>query len=276
MEPPLPDAAENHRVPVIDRMMDMLAVIERLTGGASIRQLVDALGVPRSTVYRIANTLQAHGVLRRTPDGNYMLGTRLLQLAGQVAMRSPAPDLAAIAAPYLQRLSATLGEGSKLSVRDGKQVIVIGAAQGQRGYALSTAVGQVLPMHAGAAGKLLLSALPAAERDGLLYGRLTSFTAHTITDARDLTAALARIRRQGWAHDPGEFERSVEAYAAPVRDRAGAMIAAVSVPFLTGRNATDRIKIRRAAVAAAAAISAALSAIQPPATNINNDRKLYH
>src|SRR5260370_23901566 len=71
-------AMAKHRIPVIDRMMDVLFLLEKRTGGATIRDLVDLLRLPRTTVYRILNTLQFHDVVRRSGDGSYRLGPRLL------------------------------------------------------------------------------------------------------------------------------------------------------------------------------------------------------
>ena len=60
----LADAAMKHRIPVIDRMMDVLAQLERRESGATIRDLVTALKLPRTTIYRILNTLQLHDMVR--------------------------------------------------------------------------------------------------------------------------------------------------------------------------------------------------------------------
>ena len=58
-----------HRIPVIDRMMEMLFVLERRPDGATIRDFVESLRVPRTTVYRILNTLQRHDVVSRSSQG---------------------------------------------------------------------------------------------------------------------------------------------------------------------------------------------------------------
>ena len=76
-QPPVfADAALKHRIPVIDRMMEVLILLER-RDGATIRDLVDALELPRTTVYRILNTLQLHDMVRRNDGGAYQLGGRL-------------------------------------------------------------------------------------------------------------------------------------------------------------------------------------------------------
>ena len=87
------DAAAKHRIPVIDRMMDVLAQLERREGGLTIRELVAQLHLPRTTIYRIVNTLQMHEMVYRDENGAYHLGRRLLGLASHVATGASEVDL---------------------------------------------------------------------------------------------------------------------------------------------------------------------------------------
>src|SRR5262245_40671643 len=70
------DAASRHQIPVIDRMMEILDLLAGRSAGASISDLVEAIAVPRTTIYRILNTLQTHNVVRRSAVGSYTLGPR--------------------------------------------------------------------------------------------------------------------------------------------------------------------------------------------------------
>src|SRR5580693_3988994 len=101
-------------------MMEMLFVLEKRPDGATIRDLVEALGVPRTTVYRILNTLEHHDVVRRSGEGLYRLGPRLLRLAARSIGDSKGYDIATIAPPFLRSLSSETGEGSKISIVDGE------------------------------------------------------------------------------------------------------------------------------------------------------------
>lgn len=252
------DAASKHRIPVIDRMMDVLVQLERREAGATIRDLVSALKLPRTTIYRILNTLQLHDMVHRSDSGAYQLGSRLLTLAAHVATGASDVDLVAISQPLLDRLSAQIEEGTKLSVLDKDGTLVLAAASGRREYALSVTPGQRLLAHAGAAGKLLLAYLPDDERRNWLAGPLTALTSRTLTDPKKLSAELTRIRKQGWAFDKGEGVPSVQAYAAPVFDSREQMVAAVSIPFLAGTEPARMEDIRLAVIKAAAEISDAI------------------
>ncbi|MBL3684158.1 helix-turn-helix domain-containing protein [Sinorhizobium meliloti] len=81
------DGVSKHTIPVIDRMMDVLCEIERKDRGLSISELTEALKLPRTTIYRILNSLQQHDIVYRDDTGSYHLGRRLLSLAAHVGVR---------------------------------------------------------------------------------------------------------------------------------------------------------------------------------------------
>lgn len=254
----LSDPLARHRIPVIDRMMDVLSLLERRPAGVMIRDIVVQVGLPRTTVYRILNTLQFHDVVCRTSSGGYRLGPRLMALAARAVSERHDYDLAAVTLPHLEKLAAATGEGCKVSVVEGEGLVVVAATDGKREYALSVVPGQRMPLHAGAAGKVLLAYLPKAELDERLGAQLPRYTPRTFTDPKKLSAELGKIRRQGWAEDKGEYSPSILAFAAPIEDRSGRVVAALSVPFLAGTKRPQAEKIRAMAVTFAGAISADL------------------
>jgi DNA-binding IclR family transcriptional regulator len=258
------EAIDKHRIPAIDRMMDVLGLLERRSDEARIRDLVALLGLPRTTVYRILNSLQSHEMVRRSPSGGYTLGPRLITLASRVLASSQDYDLAQLSLPHLEQLTAEVGEASKVSVRDRDGVLVVAAVKGTQPYALTSSPGQRLPLHAGAAGKVLLAYLPPAELKPLIEGPLSRFTDRTLTDPDKLTQELARIRSRGWSLDRGEYALSVNAVAAPIPDRTGKVIAALSIPFVAGADRERIDRLRVAAVAVAGAIAADLPSQHAP------------
>jgi DNA-binding IclR family transcriptional regulator len=250
------DALEKHRIPVIDRMMSILELMEARPTGLSIREFVQALKLPRTTVYRILNSLELHGMVRRSGEGDYVLGARLLALSSKVASDILQYNLAAISTPHLQRFTAGTGQSSKISIVDNGSVLVLAAVQGTREYALAVWPGQHLPIHAGAAGKVLLAYMPEDEVEKLVAGDLAGYTGRTLTDRSRLRKELAKIRRTGWAMDKGEYAPSINALAAPVLDRSGHVVAAMSVPFLAGMSPEQVEKLRAAVISSAAMIAA--------------------
>ena len=260
-----------YRIPVIDRMMDVLAVLEKRPDGVTVRDVVNLLPVPRTTVYRILNTLHRHDVVRRSAEGSYRLGSRLITLAAHTLTDTRNYDLATLAKPHLARLSEDTGEGSKISVLDGSGILVVAGVNGGREYALTIVPGQRLPLHAGAAGKTLLANLPKAEQTEYMRGALVKYTSRTFVDPMRLKTELARVKRQGWAKDKGEYALSIWAFAAPIPDSSGKVVAALSVPFVAGASTSHMEKIRVAVIGAAAAIASELPA--PLASGRTNVRQ---
>ena len=252
------DPMARHRIPVIDRMMDVLSLLERRPAGVTIRDVVDQAGLPRTTVYRILNTLQFHDVVCRTSGGGYRLGPRLMSLAARAVSETHDYDLAAVCLPHLEKIAAETGEGCKVSIVDGEGLVVLAAADGKREYALTVVPGQRMTLHAGAAGKVLLAHLPKDELESRLSAQLPRYTPRTLTDPKRLVAELGRIRRQGWAEDKGEYSPSILAFAAPIKDRTGRVIAALSIPFLAGTKRPHVDRLRTMVTAVADAISSDL------------------
>lgn len=222
---------DKNRIPVIDRMLDILELIERRSEGSTIKELCSALGAPRSTVYRILNTLESRQVVRKRGSGNYVLGPRLLSFAAQVG-DSRAAELSRIAAPHMERLAIETGQSVKFSIIYEGTALVIRGAQGAKEFALNIHTGRTVPLHVGATSKVLLASAPAALRDRILAEPLERITENTITDPEALRAELEQVLRQGWASDNGEHNEMVDAVAAPVFGAGGQVVAALSIPYL--------------------------------------------
>ena len=123
----------------------------------------------------------------------YRLGPRLLALAARThRRRAGLRPRHPVDAASRRGLSEQTGEGSKVSVLDGDGVLVVAAVQGSRDYALTVVPGQRLPLHAGAASKVLLAAPPEAELHRLLGEPLVRYTSQT---HRRPQAPLGRARQ---------------------------------------------------------------------------------
>ena len=106
------------------------------------------------------------------------------------------------------------------------------AVQADGPVAIKVSPGSEMPLHSTSAGKVLLASLGDGEARKLLGGRkLAAITAHTITDPAVLVASLAKVRRQGFATVNEENIPGVLSVGAPIRDRAGSVVAALSVAF---------------------------------------------
>jgi DNA-binding IclR family transcriptional regulator len=186
--------------------------------------LVDATGLPRATTHRLATALEAHGLVRRTDDGRFALGLRLVALGRAAADQLP---LAEAARPALAALRNATEESVQLYVRQGDRRVCVAALESPHGLRTIVAMGAALPLDRGSAGQVL--------REGVEPG------------AHDL-----------WVASVAEREAGVASVSAPVRDADGGVVAAVSVSGPIERTGTDPgARYGAAVVQAAEAVEAA-------------------
>ncbi len=196
-------------VGVIDKSVAILEALAEL-GPASLAELVDATGLPRPTTHRLAVALEAHGLVGRDEQGRFRLGVRLAGWGRQAAASTA--GLLEHAPAVLAELRDATGESAQLYVRDGDHRVCVAAAERPAGLRDTVPVGARLSLVAGSGAKVLLAwADPADWPPGADVG------------------ALRTVRSRGWAVSVAEREPGVASVSAPVRDRAGAVVAALSV-----------------------------------------------
>jgi DNA-binding IclR family transcriptional regulator len=175
-------------VGTIDKGIRVLDAVE--PGPASLADLVAATGLSRATAHRLAVALEAHGLLRRTADGRFALGLRLVGLGRAAADALPLADAAG---PALAELRAATEESVQLYVAEGDQRVCVASLESPHGLRTIVPMGAALPLDRGSAGRALRATGP------------------------------------GWVASVEERERGVASVSAPVRDADGHAIAAVSV-----------------------------------------------
>jgi DNA-binding IclR family transcriptional regulator len=218
--------------PAIDRMAALLEQLETSPDGLDLNTLARRASVTRSSAYRILNSLDHHGFVRRISHGRYVLGGRLQILGEAVASTFTGRLLPELMSAHLEKLGLALGETVRLSVHDRGGVFLIAGFSAPTSHALSYTVGQEVPLHAGAGSKVLAAYLKPQERELLLSRKLERYTDRTITDPDELRRELDAVAERGWAHDPGEFSLRVQSYGCPLRMPDGQVVAALSVPFM--------------------------------------------
>lgn len=232
-------AKENpqNTIPIIDRMNQTFDELGRSEQGATSKELARSVDVPLSTMYRLLNSLAASDLVRKQSNGRFVLGTRLIGLAGHVERDLTGRQLATLARPILDHLSRTTGEGCRVSVRDGLQTLVVAVGRSTDQFALTATPGERLPLHAGSSAKLLLAHAPETVIEQVLEKPLPDLTGKTLTSSDALRTKLDEIRRDDLSRDEGEFASNVHSLAVPIRDRDSKVICAVSAAFIAGKYA---------------------------------------
>jgi IclR family acetate operon transcriptional repressor len=166
-------------------------------------------------------------------------------------------------------LAAQSGETANLVVRHGPEAVYIDHVIGTRDVKLFTTIGQTVPLHCTAVGKVLLAFSAPDTCHTLLAGlRLARHTPNTITSVRALRRELEAIRGTGYAVDREEHERGVACIAAPVCDVMAAAVGAIGISGPAGRVLAELGSLARKVAGSAAAASRSLGCADtrlPPA-----------
>ncbi|MGW7292758.1 IclR family transcriptional regulator [Streptomyces xiamenensis] len=217
----------------VQRAVDLLALYDAEHPSRSVRELVTATGLPKSTVVRLVHTLEQCGLLWSRGDGRTVPGPGLLRWAELARTTWQLPEEA------LQRLrelsEASGGESIGLYVRQRDVRVCVARHEGNRTLRHVVRVGAEMPLWAGAASHVLLSRADPAE--------ITAVAAHGPHRewADTLGERARRAAARGWSVSHGEREPGVSGAAAPVFDAAGRLVAAVALGGPTVRFTDEAI-----------------------------------
>ena len=213
-------------VSVTGRVLAILAAFGPERPALALSALARATGLPLSTAHRLVGELAAWGALERGADGRYRIGLRLWEV-GALAPRST--GLRERAMPFLEDLYEATRQNVQLAVRDGHEAVYVERLAHPEAARILSRVGGRLPLHATAVGHVLLAHAAPGVQEDVLAAPLASLTPRTLTDPRELRAALAAVRRDGVAVCDGMVDPTTVSVAATVRDEDDRVVAAVSV-----------------------------------------------
>jgi IclR family transcriptional regulator, acetate operon repressor len=219
---------ETPSIQSLGRGLTILEAVAESTEPVALKRLTGLLGIDRSSVFRLANTLRQRRFLAN-PDGrkDYVLGPSIWRLSRKYGRNV----LISMCREHVRALSDTTGETAHLAVRDGRQALFIDChvATGQV-LTVSGQTGELVPLHATAHGKALLADFEGSELELLLGGQtLQAHTKRTVVSVSDLARACGRIADRGFATDDGEFLDGLRCVAAPIRDQDGGIVASIGI-----------------------------------------------
>ena len=183
-------------------------------------------GLPLSTTHRLVAEWVAWGGLARQDDGRYCLGMRLWEVGVQTPT---ARNLRTVALPYLEDLYETSRGHVHLAILDGRDALYVEKLSGHHAVRVLSRVGGRLPLHSTGVGLVLLAFAPAGVIQAYLAAPLERFQPRTVTSPDELRKRLAGIRAQDIAFMSEEMTAGSSSIAAPIRDRTGQVVAAVSI-----------------------------------------------
>ncbi len=239
---------------VLRKVSDILDCFSVESPDPTLQQIARTTGLPASTCQRLVQNMVHEGFLDRDGD-RYRIGLRLVQWAAPGTLGL---DVVRLVRPVLQELRDATGETACLYMRDGAFRTVVAVAETRHVVMRPFVVGQVMPIHAGAPGKIFLTFDPGA-REALQGTDLTRFTPSTPVSWAQLDEQAELARKQGFSAAFGERNSDVGSISAPVFRYDGELVAALGLGFPVQRVSSDDVPRLGPVVAAAGeAASAAL------------------
>ena len=237
----------------VDRAISILHLLAR-HGQASVSEIATQSGLNKTTVFRLLATMEAWGLVEQNRvRGRYQLGFGVVQLA---AGATKTHDLSLLRQEACFELAESVGETVNVAIHDGHKVIIIDQVIGSVGVTTVNWVGQRMPMHATAAGKVFLAHMPSEQLEAILSQGLERYTSHTIVDPDALKQEMIAVCERGYATTVEEHEIGLATVAAPIRSLDGQVVAAVAVSGPKFRLNEDRIHdVAQQVIAATAKIS---------------------
>lgn len=193
----------------------ILAVFESFTAARNsltLQEIADHIELPKSTAFRIVQSLEQAGYLVRLEDQRYCLSFRFTRLAGLVKSTLGIRD---IARPVMIDLAEKTGETVAIHTVMGRNRVCIDSlATSSSPLRIVMQPGEQIPLQAGSASKVLMAWMPKSTLTALLPGvaRVTRMT------SAEIQSELTKVRQRGYAISHGERLQGLSAISAPIWD----------------------------------------------------------
>lgn len=225
-------SSDSSAVQSVDRALAILEILGD-KGECGVTEIAAELDIHKSTASRLLTSLLSRNLVEQISDrGRYRLGMGLVRLAGTVSS-----NLGAVVGSrsVTRALADQYGETVNIAVLNNNKVLYVDQVAGSHIMTMSSWLGQIVPIHCTATGKVLVAWLDDKTRKATFPAKFEKLTKRTITNAADLEKELAKVRSRGYAIADEEMDDGFTAVAAPIRDSHQDVVAALVVSGPTAR-----------------------------------------
>jgi DNA-binding IclR family transcriptional regulator len=219
--------SEKNRVQVLQKAIAVLEDLSNRPEPVGLTEIANATKLSKTTAYRILATFVDSNILIKDPSGRYQIGPAVVKWSASYNKRS---GLLEMSRDILEIMRDYSGETIHLFVFESGRAYYLEKLESPSPLLMRSKVGAELPLYSTAGGKAILSALPAGQVEIYLERTpLESRTANTITDPKELLNLLKIYKTRGYSEENQENEEGIRCVAAPIVDRNGFPLGAVSV-----------------------------------------------
>lgn len=175
----------------------------------TLQEISERIRMPKTTAFRLVNTVERAGFLIRMDNQQYCLSLKLVRLAGMVRSTLSMRD---IARPVMAEVNSQTSETITLNTVAGTERMVLDVVDTPSPLMSMARPGQHMPLLYGASSRILMAHMDEAELEKVL--KVTA--AGKDVDRAALDRELARFRRQGYALTRGQRVPGLTAIAVPI------------------------------------------------------------
>lgn len=225
-------------VEALARGLDVIKAFRPGRPTMTLSEVAAEAGLARPTARRFLITLQHLGYVR-ADAGGFSLTPRVLELGTSYVESLQLWD---VARPHMEALVARTNESTSIAQLDGSDVVYVARVAVPKIVTLSVTIGTRFPALQTSLGKVLLAALSDDAVDEVLAQPSRSGVRPVWNPSRaDRVAALREVRARGWALADEELAPGIRSVAAPLRDGAGAVFAALNVNVHAGETSLETL-----------------------------------
>lgn len=222
--------ATNYQIPILLKTAKVVEAISEYKEGLTFSELLEKLDIPKTTLFRILQTLESENWLSKKND-RYTIGYMIVHY-GLFGLSNR--DLRRIARSYLEELQAITSETAHFVVLSGRKSLILEVVESQKHIRPASPVGSLIDLHCSAHGKVFLAYLIKEDLDKFYLGKeLLRHTPNTITNISLLKEEVKEIKKKGYAVDEMEFFEDIRCLAAPVWGKDNEVVGAVGITATT-------------------------------------------
>ncbi|WP_313755724.1 IclR family transcriptional regulator [Tissierella sp.] len=223
----------------VDRALDVLLLLYNNGQEIGVSEIGRELGLHKSTVHRTLATLENKGFVHQNREnGKYWLGTKIYAMGLRVGEKLSLVD---IIRPYAKELFDEFQEVVNVSILDKdshdgyKTIIILKEVDTNKVLSVNPNIGSSSDAHASSVGKCLLAFSKDIDFNKISNNHLKKHTENTLSNKDELIKELKKVKEDGYAIDDEEQELGLYCIGAPILDKNGDAIAAISMSGPTAR-----------------------------------------
>lgn len=214
-------------VAVLEKAITIITFLEETKDGVGLTEIAKRTNINKTTCYRILQTLMLDNIVEYGEiTGTYRLGFRLLELGNSVQRRI---NVRKIALPYLRELTDQTDDTSYLCILDKNKSLCVERVEGIYVQVLLLNIGDVWPLHVGAAPRAMLAYLEDEMIEKIIASPQEDITVHSEVEHDDYWSLIKDVRKKGYSVSYEDVITGVSSIGAPIFDHLGRIIASISL-----------------------------------------------